>query len=32
VDIAGRMVEREINEEDHRGLVEEFIRNAGDAS
>lgn len=32
VDIAGRMVEREINEEDHRGLVEEFIRSAGDAS
>ena len=32
VDIAGRMVEREINEEDHRDLVEDFIRNAGDAS
>ena len=32
VDIAGKMVEREINAEDHRGLVEEFIRNAGDAS
>ena len=32
VDIAGRMVEREINEDDHRGLVEEFIRNAGEAS
>ena len=32
VDIAGRMVEREINEEDHRELVEDFIRNAGDAS
>ncbi len=32
VDIAGRMVEREINEEDHRELVDEFIRNAGDAS
>ena len=32
VDIAGRMVEREINEADHRDLVEEFIRNAGEAS
>ena len=32
VDIAGRMVEREINEDDHRQLVEEFIRNAGEAS
>ena len=31
-DIAGRMVEREINAEDHRQLVDEFIRNAGDAS
>lgn len=31
-DIAGRMVEREINPEDHRGLVEDFIRNAGEAS
>ena len=32
VDIAGRMVEREINERDHRELVEDFIRNAGEAS
>ena len=31
-DIAGRMVEREINASDHRELVEEFIRNAGEAS
>ena len=31
-DIAGRMVEREINAEDHRQLVEEFIKSAGDAS
>ena len=31
-DIAGRMVEREINAEDHRELVEEFIRSAGEAS
>ena len=30
VDIAGKMVSREINADDHRGLVEEFIRNAGD--
>ena len=30
VDIAGRMVEREINERDHRVLVEDFIRNAGE--
>lgn len=32
VEIAGRMVEREINEEDHKALVNDFIRNAGDAS
>lgn len=32
VDIAGRMVEREINEEDHRELLADFIRNAGDAT
>ena len=31
-DIAGRMVEREINADDHRGLVEEFIKSAGEAS
>lgn len=31
-DIAGRMVEREINADDHRELVDEFIRNAGEAS
>jgi F-type H+-transporting ATPase subunit b len=31
-DIAGKMVEREINANDHRELVEEFIRNAGEAS
>jgi len=31
-DIAGRMVEREINGDDHRQLVEDFIRNAGEAS
>ena len=32
VDIAGRMVEREINADDHRELVEEFIKSAGEAS
>ena len=32
VDIAGKMVEHEINEEDHRALVEDFIRNAGEVS
>ena len=31
-DIAGKMVKREINAEDHRELVDEFIRNAGEAS
>ncbi len=29
-DIAGRMVEREINAEDHQSFVDEFIRNVGD--
>ena len=32
VDIAGRMVEREINADDHKELVEEFIKKAGEAS
>ena len=31
-DIAGRMVEREINPDDHRELVEEFIKSACEAS
>ena len=31
-DIAGRMVEREINADDHRELVQEFIKSAGEAS
>ena len=31
VDIASKMIEREIKESDHHELVEEFIRNAGDA-
>ena len=32
VDIAGKVVEREINETDHKALIDEFIRNVGDAS
>ena len=31
-DIAGKVVEREINETDHKALIDEFIRNVGDAS
>ena len=30
VDIAEKMVGREINEADQAGLVDDFIRNAGD--
>lgn len=32
MDIAGKVVEKEINEEDHRKLIDEFIQNVGDAS
>ena len=32
MDIASRVVEREISEKDHRELIDEFIRNVGDAS
>ena len=32
MDIAGKVVEKEINEEDHKKLIEEFIRNVGEAS
>ena len=32
VSIAGKVVEREINETDHKALIDEFIRNVGDAS
>ncbi len=32
VEIAGKVVEREIREADHRALIDEFIRNVGDAS
>ena len=28
----GKVVEREINETDHKALIDEFIRNVGDAS
>lgn len=31
VDIAGKVVEREINENDHKNLIDEFIGNVGDA-
>lgn len=30
--IAGKVVERELNEKDHQALIDEFIRNVGDAS
>ena len=32
MDIAGKVVEKEINEEDHKKRIEEFIRNVGEAS
>lgn len=32
MDIAGKVIEREINEEDHRKLIDEFISNVGEAS
>lgn len=32
VEIASKVVEREINEADHQALIDEFIRNVGDAS
>lgn len=32
MDIASKVVEREINESDHQDLIDEFIRNVGDAS
>ena len=30
--IASKVVEREISEQDHAALIDEFIRNVGDAS
>ncbi len=32
MDIAGKVVEKEINENDHKKLIEEFINNVGEAS
>lgn len=32
MDIAGKVIEREINEEDHAKLIDEFITNVGEAS
>ena len=32
MDIAGKVVEKEIHEEDHRKLIEEFIQSVGEAS
>lgn len=32
MEIAGKVVEREISEEDHRKLIDEFIQNVGEAS
>ena len=32
MDIASKVVEREIKEKDHEALIEEFIRNVGEAS
>lgn len=32
MDIAGKVIEREINEEDHKKLIDEFIANVGEAS
>ena len=32
VEIAGKVIEREISEEDHTKLIDEFISNVGEAS
>ena len=32
MDIAGKVIEREISEDDHRKLIDEFIENVGEAS
>ncbi|MDO5475910.1 MAG: F0F1 ATP synthase subunit B [Eubacteriales bacterium] len=32
MDIAGKVVEKEINEADHKRLIEDFIKNVGEAS
>ncbi len=32
MDIAGKVIEREISEEDHKKLIDEYIQNVGEAS
>ena len=32
VDLAGKVIERELNEQDHEKLIDDFIRNVGEAS
>ena len=32
VDLAGKVIERELNERDHEKLIDDFIRNVGEAS
>ena len=32
VDIAGKVIEREIRKEDHKKLIDDFIANVGEAS
>ena len=32
LEIAGKVIEREISEEDHAKLIDEFIENVGEAS
>ena len=32
MDIAGKVVEKEIDEADHKRLIDEFIKNVGEAS
>ena len=32
MEIAGKVIEREINEEDHKKLIDDFIANVGEAS
>ena len=32
MDIAGKVIEREISEKDHKDLIDEFIKNVGEAS
>ncbi len=32
MDLAGKVIEREISEKDHQALINEFIENVGEAS